>query len=130
MRALLVRTDQGKELYDCPLGNPTVGAGGERTITLLNAVANAWKHEAEWPIQYERQGEETLRKWTPRIRAHAETSRLAEQVGMRANETGNLMAAAEHFGVLSPYTDLALLRQKATTWAESILDQAKNEAGI
>jgi hypothetical protein len=99
-------------------------------LEVINAVANYWKHQEEWPTRMEPKGENLDRVWDQEQMVHNNEKRTAEiitSIGMSPSSTGNLRTAVEAFGIDSSYEDLSPIRDRLRTWAESLKEKSQSE---
>jgi len=98
------------------------------TVQVVNAIANYWKHQEDWPLREEKQGRWLRSVWdaagvTPIERR---TIEIVTAIGMTPLSTGNLRLAAEILGA-TDYRDLSQIRTKVTDWAEALYQDARLE---
>ena len=88
---------------------------------VINAIANYWKHEGDWPICEQVKGRRLLKVWdSPAMNERErQTVEIVRSIGMTAFSTGNLRKAANEFGV-TDYKDLSPVRQKPKDWASCL----------
>jgi len=102
-----------------------------REIEVINAIANYWKHQEEWPTRTERERKEEYleRVWDQRQMSKNEkrTIEIVASIGMSPSSTGNLRTAYEAFGLTSSYEDLSPIRDKLRNWAYSLYTKAQSE---
>lgn len=98
-------------------------------IEVINAVANYWKHQEEWPIRTEPKDEYREQVWdqTQMSPTEKSTVQIVASIGMAPSSTGNLRTAYEAFDLASSYEDLSPIRDKLRTWAHALQRRAKSE---
>jgi hypothetical protein len=110
------------------IGDTMPGGSVYTEIETINAVANYWKHQEDWPTHLEKKDDYCKIAWdTARMRDNEKrTVKIVVGIGMSPSFTGNLRAAARAFGVAS-YEDLSLVREKLRRWADSLYEKARLE---
>lgn len=108
----------------------TIAGQSDTYIEVVNAVANLWKHQEEWPTEVQSTDDCLELRWRPenreeRIRKN--TLDVATRLGLSPTSTGNLRTAAEALGVESPYVDLGPVRKRLFEWAQHVYDRACSE---
>lgn len=98
-------------------------------IEVINAVANYWKHQEEWPIRIELKDEYREQVWDQTQMRPPEklTVQIVASIGMAPSSTGNLRTAYEAFDLASSYEDLSPIRDKLRTWAHTLQGRVKSE---
>lgn len=99
-------------------------------VEVINAIANYWKHQEEWPTRTERKEEYLERVWDQRQMRRKNEKRTIEivaSIGMSPSSTGNLRTAYKAFGLTSSYEDLSAIRDKLRNWAHSLHRRAQSE---
>ena len=98
-------------------------------IEVINAVANYWKHQEEWPTRIEPKDEYAELVWNQDQMHNNEklTVEIVLSIGMSPSSTGNLRTAFEAFGMTSSYEDLSPIRKKLRNWAYSLHEKAQTE---
>lgn len=102
-------------------------------LEVINAVANYWKHQEEWPTRMEPKGEYLDRMWDQKQMMRNNEKRTVEMImsiGMSPSSTGNLRTAVEAFGIDKSYKDLSPIRDKLCNWADSLKEKAQSEVAI
>jgi hypothetical protein len=103
---------------------------GQSVIEVVNAVANYWKHQEDWPTREEAKGGRMITVWN--VKSHSlrkqerRTIEVVSSIGMKPGSTGNLRTAAEVFGV-TEYADLSPIRQELKVWADDLLEATRLE---
>lgn len=98
-------------------------------IEVINAIANYWKHQEEWPTRIEPKEEYLERVWDQRQMRNCEkrTIEIVASIGMSPSSTGNLRTAYKAFGLTTSYEDLSPIRDKLRNWAHSLHRRAQSE---
>ena len=98
-------------------------------IQVINAIANYWKHQEEWPTRTERKEECLELVWDQRQMGNDEkrTVEIVASIGISPYSTGNLRTAYKAFGLTSSYEDLLQIRDKLRNWAHSLHRRAQSE---
>ena len=131
------RSDLGRPLsfasdpkaYDVlKVGDPIPPNSPYTVAQLINAVANYWKHEGDWPVCEQKKGRRVLTVWNSASMGKRErqTVEIARSIGMTPSSTGNLRRAADELGV-TDYKDLSPIRQKLKDWASGLYKVASME---
>jgi hypothetical protein len=110
-------------------GNPVRVNSAHTEIETINAVANYWKHQEDWPTTEEARGGRIGTVWdvkSPTLRRYGRTIEVVISIGMTPGCTGNLRTAAEVLGV-TDYADLAHIRDKLSAWAEDLSEATRLE---
>lgn len=102
-----------------------VGSGYTK-VEIINAVANYWKHQDDWPTGEEVRGSRIVNVWdlTALRNSDKRTVEVVVSIGMSPGHTGNLRTAVEALGV-TRFEDLSPIRQELRSWAETVWKQAK-----
>jgi hypothetical protein len=95
---------------------------GITEIEAIDAVANYWKHNEEWEVEWDDGG---LARWK-HSGQNKRTIEIVKCLGVQPLATRNLGVAAENLGVKQQY-DLSPLRIKVTSWAGRVISKAENE---
>jgi hypothetical protein len=107
----------------------TVGCA-QSVIELINAVANYWKHQEDWPTKEEANSGWVRTVWNVQsnhLRNHERrTIEVVASIGMTAGCTGNLRTAAKILGVTN-YADLSPIREMLQVWAAELLEATRLE---
>ncbi|MGE0131317.1 MAG: hypothetical protein AB7U82_24820 [Blastocatellales bacterium] len=109
------------------LVNPIEPKSGLRFVRVVNAVANYWKHQDEWPtrlmpVQLDNKDEAMARHWDTSKVSHknqSDTIRIVTSIGMQPGDL-NMQVAASALGI-SDLWDLSPLRKVLEDWACSVL---------
>lgn len=112
------------------LANPRLNNSEYKEIEIINAVANYWKHQEEWPTRIEPKEEYRETVWDQtqmKKRNEKETVNIVTSIGMSPSSTGNLRTACKTLSVASSYKDLSPIRDKLYNWAHSLYKKARNE---
>lgn len=98
-------------------------------IEVINAIANYWKHQEEWPTRTEPKEQYLERVWDHRRMPNYKkrTIEIVASIGMSPSSTGNLRTAYEAFCLASSYEDLSLIRDRLYNWAHSLHRRAQSE---
>ncbi len=108
-------------------GDPLQPGSPHTTAKVINAIANYWKHQEDWPTREDIKNHRSVTVWDPatmRTDNEKRTLEVVTGIGMAPLSSGNLRAAAEMLGV-TDYRDLSPIRQKLKHWANSIYEAAR-----
>jgi len=104
--------------------------GGKPAIEVINAVANYWKHQEDWPTAEESKAGRLITVWNVQSRSlrknEQQTIEVVTSIGMKPGCTGNLRTAAEVLGV-TDYADLSPIRQDLKVWADDLVEATRVE---
>lgn len=94
----------------------------------VNAVANYWKHNGEWPETTSRCNGRTRLVWDIQAMRppHQRTATIAVALGMAAGSTGNLRTATSALGARD-YANLSIIRELLFEWSNDLYNRAQNE---
>ena len=95
---------------------------------LINAIANYWKHEGDWPTCERKERGRLLRVWdTARMEKIAQsTVKIVCSIGMTPFSGGNLRKAVDYLEV-TDYRNLSPIRQKLKQWASLVYKTVSGE---
>lgn len=93
-------------------------------IEAINAVANYWKHNDEWPTKFVNTSHEWRAQiWEVDKKSRAKpTIEIVTALGMTCGSTGKVRTAVSALGVTKLY-DLSSIREALTEWADRIFDK-------
>lgn len=110
------------------IGDAMPGKSAYTEIETINAVANYWKHQEDWPTRLEERDDYLASVWdTAQMRSNEKrTVEIVASIGMSPSSTGNLRMAAQTLDITS-YENLSPVREKLRRWADAICEKARFE---
>jgi len=111
-------------------GRALPAGSAQSVVEVINAVANYWKHQEDWPTTEEPKSGRLITIWN--VQSHLlrknerRTIEVVTSIGMKPGSTGNLRTAAEALGV-TDYADLSPIRQELKVWADSLFEATRAE---
>jgi hypothetical protein len=110
---------------DCP----SEKRSGFPVIQVINAIANCWKHNEEWPTRNVAVGDVIESQWNPDadgLRSNErDTIKIVSALGLSRFDSGNLRQAVARLGVVQ-HDNLAPIRDVLEGWGERILERTKS----
>jgi hypothetical protein len=119
----------GNRGYDTFKVGASMQAGsGFTKAEVVNAIANYWKHQEDWPTGEEARGSRIVTVWdlTALRNNEKRTVEIVVGIGMLPGNTGNLRSAARVLGVTN-FEDLSPIRQELHSWAQTVYTQTREE---
>ena len=95
-------------------------------VQAINAIANYWKHQDEWPTREEKKAGRIATVWDAALmRPHERRNvEIVTDLGMSFGSTGNLRDAAKALGV-TEYEDLSPIRKRLRGWADRVSERTR-----
>lgn len=114
------QTTDGRKIEILDRRPPTqitgVSGASYSIITAINAFANYFKHNDEWPYS-----------WAEAGAASRATVWTVLDLGLSEHSTGNLRRASEVLGNGAPYTNLVVLRDVVEAWGRALHEDLEGE---
>jgi hypothetical protein len=126
---LLTGVTDAKGYEALKLGKSIGTAASYTAVEAINAVANYWKHQDDWPTREERKDRHLVTIWdSASMRPNEKrTVEIVTDLGMLHFSTGNLRVSAKALGV-TRYEDFSPIRRTLRCWADELHEKVRQEA--